>query len=221
MSETQQQHIVYCIPGLGLDHRIFEQLHLSKVQLRFLDWIPSKAGESIQMYAKRMAASITEEDFSLLGMSLGGIMSIEISRLKKTRHLYLISTVKNAGELPSILRWMDRLPEKSKGTAKWAMEMSAALKPFYDQAGTEESEFYGNMIREANPDFIYWGIKEIAQWNFNENLTTPFTHVHGTEDMIFPIKNIDRAITVKGGSHFMIYSKAKEVSAILNEQVKL
>jgi pimeloyl-ACP methyl ester carboxylesterase len=214
-------HTVYCIPGLGLDHRIFEKLQLKNKQLRFLDWIPSKATESIQDYAKRMAAKITEEDFSLLGMSLGGIMCVEISRLKKARHLYLISTVKNAEELPSILRWMDRLPEKSKGTAKWAMEMSAALKPFYDHAGTEESEFYRNMIREADPDFIYWGIKEIAQWNFNESLCTPFTHVHGTEDLIFPIKNIDRAITVKGGSHFMIYSKAEEVSAILNEQAIL
>ncbi len=39
-----------------------------------------------------------------MGMSLGGILAIEISRIKKVESLFLISTVKNKSEVPSIFK---------------------------------------------------------------------------------------------------------------------
>ena len=32
-------------------------------------------------------------------------------------------------------------------------------------------------------------------------------HIHGDNDLVFPIKNINNVITVQGGSHIMLLTK--------------
>ena len=37
-------------------------------------------------------------------------------------------------------------------------------------------------------------------------------HIHGDNDLVFPIKNINNVITVQGGSHIMLLTKGPQVS---------
>ena len=203
---------MYCIPGLGLDHRVFEKLELPDFELRFLDWIPAKTEESMPAYAKRLINGIETNSFSLLGVSLGGIAAIEISKLKKVNRLILISTIKHQDELPVYLKWMNKFPANQVGAAKVGMELSMALKPFYDKANKKGNELFQKMVRDSSPQFINWGVRVISQWEIKDAIETPYLHLHGTEDLVFPIKNIDNATTVKGGTHFMIYNDAKKIS---------
>ena len=213
---------LYCIPGLGLDHRLFNKLNLPSLELRPIDWIQPLEKESIKAYAKRLANEIPEdEEIYILGVSLGGIMSIEIAEIRKVKKLYLISTVKNAGEMPKYMAWLDRLPEQSKTAAKFAIEASIALKPFYDKASPEGNELFHKMVKSANIDFINWGVKAIAKWKGIEALETPFLHLHGTEDLVFPIKNIDQALTLKGGTHYTIYNEAEKISKLIEKDLRL
>jgi hypothetical protein len=48
-------------------------------------------------------------------------------------------------------------------------------------------------------------------WNQDKPLAGVF-HIHGDNDLVFPIKNIDNVITVKGGSHIMLLTKGPLVS---------
>ncbi len=213
---------LYCIPGLGLDHRLFGKLNLPSAELHPIDWIKPEGKETIKDYAKRLASVIPEdEEVSLLGVSLGGIMSIEIAQIRKVKKLYLISTVKSAAEMPKYMAWLDRLPEQSKTAAKFAIEASITLKPFYDRATAEGNELFHKMVRSANIDFINWGVKAIAKWKGIEALETPFLHLHGTEDLVFPIKNIDQALTIKGGTHYTIYNEAEKISNIVEKDLRL
>ena len=36
-------------------------------------------------------------------------------------------------------------------------------------------------------------------------------HIHGDNDLVFPIKNIDNAIKIAGGSHIMLFTKGPQV----------
>ncbi|MEQ8908956.1 MAG: alpha/beta hydrolase [Vicingaceae bacterium] len=214
---------VYCIPGLGLDHRLFELLELPNAKIVALDWIEPLEEETIADYAKRFAEEKipVEESTYLLGVSLGGIMSVEIARFRNIKKLYLISTLKNSSERPKYMAWLDKLPNQSKNAARFAIEASIALKPFYDKASQAGNELFHKMVKSASIDFINWGIRAIARWSFEDEVTTPYLHLHGTEDLVFPIKNIDHAVTIKGGTHFMIHNDAAKISKLIEQDLKL
>ena len=53
-----QKPIIYCIPGLGLDHRLFEKLSISGVELKYIDYIEPLSDEPIAGYAKRLSEKI-------------------------------------------------------------------------------------------------------------------------------------------------------------------
>jgi len=213
--------VIYCIPGLGLDHRVFGKLKIKNAELKFLDFIEPLENEKITAYAKRISDPIKEANFCLLGMSLGGILSIEISRLRKVDHLFLISTIKNKREIPTIIRFMDKLPTKSKTASKLAVDASVAFKPYYDKSGTAGNVLFDKMIHAASVDFLAWGIQEIANWEFDEALNCPFYHLQGTADLIFPIKNIDCAETVQGATHYMVYNDAAELSKRIEARINI
>lgn len=57
----------------------------------------------------------------------------------------------------------------------------------------------------------------IIYWS---NAKTPIEtiRIHGTKDKLIPLKG--EAIEIKDGGHFMIVDKAKEISKLINEQMK-
>ncbi len=213
--------IIYCIPGLGLDHRLFEKLSISGVELKFIDYIEPLSDEPITAYAQRLSEKIEDTTFSILGMSLGGILAVEISRIKKVESLFLISTVKNKSEVPNIFKYMDLLPTKNKIASKLAIDASVAFKPYYDKSDAAGNKLFDAMIRSASVELLAWGIQEIANWKFNEEINCPFYHVHGTADLIFPIKNIDKAETVKGATHYMLYNNADDISKRIEARIEI
>lgn len=213
--------IIYCIPGLGLDHRVFGKLDIQNAELRFLDFIEPLKNEKIADYAKRLSDSIEEERFCLLGMSLGGILSVEISRIRKVNHLFLLSTIKNNTEMPTILKYIDKLPAINKTASKLAIDASVAFKPYYDKSDSAGNRLFDTMIHGASHELLAWGVKVIANWEFNEEINCPFYHLHGTADLIFPIKNIDKAETVIGATHYMVYNNAEELSKRIEARIKI
>src|SRR5687768_45663 len=95
---------VYCISGLGADRRIFKHLHVDRVNFNFIDWIPPKHGESMQSYARRLSRQLENTEAILLGVSFGGMMAIELSRIFPVSGVVLISSIKTHAELPFWMR---------------------------------------------------------------------------------------------------------------------
>jgi pimeloyl-ACP methyl ester carboxylesterase len=133
----------------------------------------------------------------------------------------LISTVKNKSEVPNIFKYMDLLPTKNKIASKLAIDASVAFKPYYDKSDAAGNKLFDAMIRSASVELLAWGIQEIANWKFNEEINCPFYHVHGTADLIFPIKNIDKAETVKGATHYMLYNNADDISKRIEARIEI
>ena len=51
-----------------------------------------------------------------------------------------------------------------------------------------------------------WAIEQIINWKRTE-IDSEVIHIHGDADEVFPIKYIQNAIVVKGGTHIMILTK--------------
>ena len=75
-------------------------------------------------------------------------------------------------------------------------------------------EQYRIFLSVRNPLYLKWAIYNALHWKQKETLSN-ILHIHGTQDHIFPIKNISNCIEIKGGTHVMILNKAKEISSVL------
>ena len=92
----------YFISGLGADKQMFQRIKLPEgFTIVHLEWIDPLKDETFEHYAKRLAQGIdTSEDFILVGLSLGGLMSVEMNKFLHPKFTILISSVVNKKALP-------------------------------------------------------------------------------------------------------------------------
>ena len=96
---------IYFMPGLAAGPEIFEHLKLSSeiYEFYYLEWIePIDLDESIFNYALRITKGIQHINPVLVGVSFGGILVQEVSKLIATRKVIIISSVKTHHELSKI-----------------------------------------------------------------------------------------------------------------------
>src|SRR3546814_1935076 len=97
--------MIYLLPGMGADHRLFSRLDLPGLNPKVLQWVPPGEGDSLGDYAKKLQPQITStEDAVLLGVSLGGMLAVELARLARFRKIILISSAKTCLEIPFYFR---------------------------------------------------------------------------------------------------------------------
>jgi pimeloyl-ACP methyl ester carboxylesterase len=207
---------IYCISGLGADERAFSRLKVEGYNIKCLPWLPPVPNETITSYATRMRAGIAEENPVLMGLSFGGMMSIEISKQIPVSKLILISSIKSIRELPT---WM-----KTCGFFRlnrlFPMRSFKIMEPIQNRnlgiSTPEEIELVRSYRRNAPQAYMDWAINQVLNWR-NDWFPSKIYHVHGDADRLFPIKKIAPTHIIKGGGHFMIMNKAAEVNAALKE----
>jgi len=206
-------HKVYLIPGLGADSRMFKyQSNLGDNYIP-MDWIPHKRSETMASYAKRFSELIDEsEPFSIIGVSMGGILAIELNKILKPEKVILISSIKNKYERPCtsrVARAFGLYPLISglafKAIAYWTVSAFKLMKK-------EHSELFKTMLLDADASFLRWALIKVTTWDNTEEFDNVI-HIHGDRDMVFPRRSFDNVIKIRGGNHFMIANRYEEVNA--------
>lgn len=205
---------LYQIGGLGADERVFKFLNLNCKTVT-IKWIKPVPNEELKSYGNRMAHKIDRsEEFGLLGVSFGGIVAVEISKLVKPKKLILISSVETSKQLPRIYRPVGR-------TKILNLKPSLMIKPpkliLGILFGTKNIELLNQIIKDTEPEFIRWALNSILSWS-NDSKINETLRIHGTNDRLIPLKG--DAISIKNGGHFMIVDRAAEISKLVNEQMK-
>lgn len=207
--------IIYAIPGLGVDERVFYDLCLT-FEIQYLKWLIPKQQENLRDYAERMAVNIPNDRPSiLLGMSFGGILAQEISAIRPASALILISSIKSTDEKPWQLSLMKHVPLYYLSQGSWRVKAAGWLAPSYGIHKKEEIELLKDMFRSFGDVYRMWAIRQLCHWE-GEEPTIPLLHVHGDQDKILPLKTVKRAKVIRGGNHFMVKQRAGEISKIIN-----
>lgn len=209
---------IYCIPGLGADHRLYSRLKIN-ADLVPIQWLKAEVNESPAAYAKRLLEQIKDKNPMIMGVSLGGILAVEISKLIDCNKLYLISTIKTKKELPPYFSLVDYLPFKLSGAAEWFKKHAGVLKPIYNKTNPEDLELFKNMLEKCPAEFVDWGVNAVAHWQ-NESIECNYLHIHGSMDLVFPKKWLTDFVEIKGGSHYMVVDKADKISPIINKDLE-
>jgi pimeloyl-ACP methyl ester carboxylesterase len=214
---------VYCISGLGADRRIFRNLSVDGVNFQFVDWIPPSQGDTMHSYAQRLSTQLKHPEASLIGVSFGGMMAIELARILPVSNVILISSIKDHTELPFWLRTCGQckidslLPEKRSITTIPGAKLIRPLQNYFLGVSTEEEKRIANEYRDnVDPVYLKWSINKVLNWR-NDWLPSNLYHIHGDRDHIFPIKKVKPTHIIPNAGHFMVFNRYEEINAVLRE----
>ncbi len=209
---------LYFISGLGADERVFQKLTLpEKYNINQIKWPELSENETLQSYCHKISKLIdTSQDFSLIGLSFGGIVATEITKFLKPKMTIIISSISTQNELPFLYK-ICRLLRLNKFVPAFTMNK---VYPFtYWYFGVKEladKKLLKQVIKDTSPKFLKWAINEILNWQ-NEIRPTNLYHIHGTSDRLFPFSQTHADQAVKNGGHLMVYTNANTVSALIND----
>lgn len=208
---------IYCMPGLGASPKIFEYIQLpdEQFEIHLLAWkMPVSLEESIQEYAKRMCKDILHENPVFIGVSFGGMLVQEMSKHIQVRHTIIISSVKTHHELPNRLK-LAKVTKAYKLFPTWFIEnIEEYTKYFFGDFLKKRAALYKMYLSVRNKHYMQWAVYNVLHWKQDTPIQR-LTHIHGTEDNVFPAKHIQNYIPVKKGTHVMILTKAKAISEII------
>jgi len=201
---------IYLMPGMAASPLIFEYINLpdENFKVHWLEWIIPNANEEIKDYAKRMLVNVKHKDCVLIGVSFGGILVQEMSKLSSFKKIIIISSVKTRYELPKKMKIAVTTRAYKLLPTQLLSNVETLAKYAFGETITKRIELYKKYLSVNDKRYLDWAIKEMVCWN-QENPLPGIVHVHGDKDFVFPIKNIQNCIVVKGGTHIMIINKYK------------
>ncbi|HEY0679061.1 MAG TPA: alpha/beta hydrolase [Chitinophagaceae bacterium] len=208
---------VYFISGLGADGRVFRHIQLPEgFEPVFINWLQPGKSESLQNYAFRLAESInSDEPFAIIGLSMGGMMAVEIAKQYNPVITILISSVSGSGHLPVYYKAAGKI-KLHKLLPVSLLKSGSMIKRFFTSETNEDKELVRQLIRDTDPAFIRWALNAILQWE-SDPYTGPLIHIHGTGDGILPVRFTRPTHTITKAGHMMVLTKADEINRIVQE----
>lgn len=201
----------FMLPGLGADHRVFEEQIRDFPHLRTPSWIRPRDRETLTEYAERFARWLNLQPGSVIGgSSFGGMVALEMARRPWVREnlagIVLISACRSRHAISTSFRYQAWLANHSSDKA-----LRKRLLKQADRAGIVEGlgRRYRNrlieMARRADLDFHRWAMRESCRWHFNgpevEYSDVPILHVHGRHDRTIPMISGEPTVLLDGGHH--------------------
>ncbi|MFM9825066.1 alpha/beta hydrolase [Flavobacterium sp.] len=201
---------VYFMPGLAASVTIFERILLPQDQFEMilLEWEIPLLDETLSQYAKRIALKVTHENPVLIGVSFGGILIQEMAQFLKVRKLIIISSVKSNQEFPISLKLAKTTKAYKLIPTSLLVNIENLAKFSFGKKISTKIKLYEKFLSVRDIHYLDWAIEQVILWERTEIDKNVF-HIHGDADEVFPIKNTQNCIVVKGGTHVMILTKYK------------
>jgi pimeloyl-ACP methyl ester carboxylesterase len=212
---------VYFISGLGADGRVFHHIQLPQgFAPVFLDWNKPMENESLHDYAVRLAEKIdTSEKFALVGLSMGGMMAVEIAKLYQPVVTILLSSVPCSAHLPFYFRAASKV-RLHKMVPISLLKSASFIKRLFTAEKDEDKKLVRQLIRETDPAFIRWALNAILHWHC-EDFTGHYIHIHGSGDLILPARYTKPTHLIPKAGHMMVLTQATEINKILEKALHL
>lgn len=212
---------IYYISGLGADERVFTYLNLKEVEQKYIRWITPYKNERLTEYCKRLILQIDPSDeIILVGVSFGGIVAQEISRICKVEKLIIISSIKSLNELDWQLDLVRRLGLHKLVPSrflKWSNNLTGNY--YFGVQSKAESALLKQIINDTDRKFMKWAIGEIMNWKGPDRSSVTL-HIHGDNDRVFPVRRIKNFIRIANGGHFMIVNRAEKLSTLIQNEIQ-
>ena len=214
---------VYLMPGMGANPRIFEFISLSeRFDVNFLSWIPPQKKESLEHYAMRMCQRVKHQNPILIGVSFGGVLVQEMARQMDCKKIIIISSIKSNQEMPKHMKLAQVTNAHRLLPTQWIKNLETFALFVFGNGIQRHLDHYKRYLSERDPEYLSWAIDRLVKWNRNSP-QKDIIHIHGAQDSIFPVKNIQDPFIKTDGDHAIILNKSdwfnKNLPKILTENL--
>ena len=207
------------LSGLGADRRLFAPQRAVFDNLVTPDWITPDDGDTLASYAQKMARAVDPHGPCFVGgISMGGMIALEMTRHLDARACFLISSIRSGRELPPRLRALRPLAFLAPVAFAAALLFAhAALKiggPWLSPLRRSLFEQFTATQRA----FLCWASRAILCWQpgYGE-ISVPVLHIHGDRDHLLPARFTRPDVLVPGGGHLLTLTHPDAVNAFLRD----
>jgi pimeloyl-ACP methyl ester carboxylesterase len=155
---------LYIFSGLGADKRVFQRLDFSVFSTTFIKWIVSQDRETIENYATRLLDQIRTTKPTLIGLSFGGLIAVEVAKQIDTEKVVLIASAKTKKEIPFYYRFAGQLRLHKLLPTRLLKSSNFIKNWFFGTSSTFEKQLLKQILIETNPTFLKWAIDKVARW---------------------------------------------------------
>ena len=200
---------VYMMPGLAANNEIFERIKLSSpFEVHLLSWFMPNQDESLVSYAERMCEHITHPNPVLIGVSFGGILVQEMSKIISCKKVIIISSVRTWREFPIHMRITRKTKAYKFFPVQWIDNLEDFVGFVFGPTARKRMDLNKKYLSVRSPEYLNWSLEVLFNWSQDVPLPN-VTHIHGTYDMVFPVLHLKDFIPVPKGTHVMIMTRAK------------
>lgn len=209
---------LYIFSGLGADERVFQRLDFSDFSTTFIKWVVPQGTETIEDYATRLLDQITTRKPTLIGLSFGGLIAVEVAKQIDTEKVILIASAKTRKEIPFYYRFAGQLGLHKLLPTGLLKNSNFITNWFFGTSSMFEKQLLKQILIDTDPTFLKWAIDKVTRWA-NQTQPKNIFHIHGTGDRILPFKFVNCNSTIKNGGHLMTLNKADELNSVLRQQL--
>ena len=212
---------IFFIPGLGANELVFdniENLPLEKVNVK---WLENEGDESINSYALKLIKTYKiNENHTVAGLSFGGILAQEIARILELDKVVLISSLRDIQDLRSVYRFglktgLYRL------APNFRIPVIDEIIAYNLNSNNQKSKpILKKMLEQTDYGLLKWSLQKIADLPKRPKDNFTVYNIIGDNDKILKPWQNEHTTIIDGGSHFMVYEKAEEVTLALIDILK-
>jgi pimeloyl-ACP methyl ester carboxylesterase len=213
---------VYFFSGLGADERCFKDIKLPvNYRVVYIKWIEPYSGENITDYAVRLVENKIDVNspFVFIGLSMGGIITIELNKFFNPICTFLISSIKTKNELPWLYRMIGKTKCISYLPAFFLKNTKQLLCFLFDIKLPEHKALIIDFVNNTSITFLRWAMQAIATWNNTETYSNIF-HIHGSIDKVLFVKKTHPDKNINNAGHFMILTHTNIINQFIAEKIK-
>ncbi len=214
---------LFLITGFALDRNAFSKLDLPKQRVQYLDLIEVEPGDTLATYANRLIAATDYGPRDWIGgVSLGGMLALEIARLRGTRGAVLIASATHPRFVRGIFRALATVaPEAPEAflrlifgaVPRTLYKLNMMNKTDRDALARVMSRFPISLLRRLPPIIMGWpGCVTKA----------PLYRLHSTGDWMIRFDGLGQTMKIiQGRNHLLTVSHPQICSDFLMEILNL
>jgi hypothetical protein len=215
----RQKTTIYCFPGQGSDARLFDSIKVDTAlfKLEFIEYGTPEKRVDMKAFACSLINEIdTLNPYILLGVSLGGMICVELNECLNPQKTIIISSAKNRNELPVRYRFQKAIPLDKLCPKGMLLAGAKIMQPLVEPDRNKFKETFKSMLAKKSAIYMKRTINLIIRWERDANTKTVY-HIHGDNDHTLPLKKIKNPdFIMENGSHLMTLTRGDEISRILN-----
>lgn len=211
-----QKHTVYLIPGQGADARLFKNLDIDTAfQVKNIEYFTPEKDWDMERFAKELAKQIdTTQTFSIIGVSLGGMLATEMADFLHPEKVIVISSAKSRKEFPGRYRFQKIVPVYWVVPGIAIKTGARILQPLVEPDRNKDKATFKSMLRNKDPLFLKRTTTMILTWK-RESYSNKIVHIHGDIDKTLPPRFVQYDYLVEDGSHMMVLTRGKLISELI------